>query len=197
MTTWSEITPRFDVQWAIYKAGGRKVKWVFFWSHKTKTDHPTEAAFSQWYPAGFSHRGIRYATAEHWMMAAKARVFGDKRAEDEILGTTDPGKAMAMGRQVKGFDSTIWDRVAYGIVLQGTMLKFSKNKDLGTYLANTAPRILVEASPQDTVWGYGLRKDDPDATNAAKWPGRNLLGFALMEARDRFAKDDWPDFEGA
>ena len=47
--------------------------------------------------------------------------------------------------------------------------------------------MLVEASPDDAIWGIGLAADDTDAADPARWPGLNLLGFALMEARDRLS----------
>ena len=45
--------------------------------------------------------------------------------------------------------------------------------------------MLVEASPVDTIWGIGLAADDKCATDPAKWRALNLLGFALMNARDQ------------
>ncbi|MEV6174002.1 NADAR domain-containing protein [Streptomyces sp. NPDC051954] len=44
---------------------------------------------------------------------------------------------------------------------------------------------LVEASPLDRVWGIGLAADDPAAMDPERWRGPNLLGFALMGARER------------
>ena len=49
--------------------------------------------------------------------------------------------------------------------------------------------MLVEASPVDRVWGIGLAADDPRAEDPARWRGLNLLGFALMEARDLLRDD--------
>ncbi|WP_084516769.1 NADAR domain-containing protein [Microtetraspora niveoalba] len=34
------------------------------------------------------------------------------------------------------------------------------------------------------MWGIGLVADDERAASASTWRGLNLLGFALMEARD-------------
>jgi ribA/ribD-fused uncharacterized protein len=45
--------------------------------------------------------------------------------------------------------------------------------------------VLVEASPVDSVWGIGLAADDEQAASPDRWPGLNLLGFALMEVRSR------------
>lgn len=44
--------------------------------------------------------------------------------------------------------------------------------------------MLVEASPVDRIWGIGLAADDPRAMHPEQWQGLNLLGFALMDARD-------------
>ena len=45
--------------------------------------------------------------------------------------------------------------------------------------------MLVEACPADRIWGIGMAPGDSDAENPSAWPGLNLLGFALMEARAR------------
>jgi len=55
---------------------------------------------------------------------------------------------------------------------------------LGAFLLRTGERVLVEASPVDRIWGIGLARDDPAATDPSRWRGLNLLGFALMAVRD-------------
>jgi ribA/ribD-fused uncharacterized protein len=52
------------------------------------------------------------------------------------------------------------------------------------YLMSTGNKILVEASPLDTIWGIGLGRENTKANNPNTWRGKNLLGFALMEVRD-------------
>jgi ribA/ribD-fused uncharacterized protein len=61
--------------------------------------------------------------------------------------------------------------------------KFGEHDDLWRFLLGTGDRVLVEASPVDLVWGIGLVADDPKAADPERWPGLNLLGFAMAEAR--------------
>lgn len=46
---------------------------------------------SQWWPAPFTLDGVRYATAEHWMMAGKARLFNDPDGLAAVLAAASPG----------------------------------------------------------------------------------------------------------
>lgn len=159
---------------------------VFFWSHKSaKGGEITEACLSQWWKCSFVEGGITFCCAEQYMMYKKALLFKDYAIAKEILRTTNPKKIKELGRLVQNFDSQVWDEHKAEIVLQGNILKFSQNPELKDYLLSTGGRILVEASPYDKVWGVGLRKENSAICTPQKWKGQNLLGFALMEARDR------------
>jgi hypothetical protein len=129
--------------------------------------------------------GVEYATAEHWMMAGKARLFEDAEAERRVLEAGHPAEAKKAGRLVRGFDEAIWERERFGIVVEGSVHKFSSDDGLRAFLLGTGDRVLVEASPVDRVWGIGLAADDEAASDPQRWKGPNLLGFALMEARAR------------
>jgi ribA/ribD-fused uncharacterized protein len=67
--------------------------------------------------------------------------------------------------------------------------KFTQNEDLGAFLRATGRRVLVEASPRDRIWGIGMGASNPDAQVPARWRGNNLLGFALMDAREALFPD--------
>ena len=162
---------------------GKKLKWVFFWGHQ-KSKTITASCLSQWYGSPFKKDNITYATAEHWMMAEKARLFKDENMLREIIKAKSPTEAKQLGRQVKGFKNNIWLTHRYEIVKQGNLLKFTQNLPLKNFLLNTKSKILVEASPIDSIWGIGLAADDDRAKNPLQWKGDNLLGFALMEVRD-------------
>jgi ribA/ribD-fused uncharacterized protein len=158
----------------------------FFWGHHGEGPGPW--MLSQWYPSPFTVDGVRYATAEHWMMAAKARLFGDDDALQRVLGTDDPVQAKAAGRAVRGFDAARWSEAADEVVLAGSIAKFTSTDELRWYLVGTAPAVLVEASPEDTVWGIGLTARHRDAWRPSRWRGTNRLGFALTAARERIAR---------
>nr|WP_155073130.1 NADAR family protein [Streptomyces taklimakanensis] len=170
------------------RARGERLRPVYFWGHRPRHGAAVGPWFlSQWWPAPFAVDGVVYATAEHWMMAAKARLFGDAEAERAVLAGTEPGAAKAAGRTVRGFDEEVWARHRFGIVVDGNVHKFGQHDELRAYLLATGERVLVEASPLDRTWGIGMTADDERAGDPARWRGLNLLGFALMEARARLS----------
>ncbi|MFI8522083.1 NADAR family protein [Streptomyces sp. NPDC085481] len=163
---------------------GERIKWLHFWGHRPHPDGRLSAScLSQWWPSPFVVEGVRYATAEHWMMAEKARLFGDAEAERAALEAGSPAAAKKAGRLVRGFDDAVWERERFGIVVRGSVHKFASDDALRGFLAGTGSRVLVEASPLDRIWGIGLAADDPRAKDPDRWRGLNLLGFALMGAR--------------
>jgi len=166
---------------------GKKQKFLFFWGHRKQKDGTIgQGCLSQWWPAKFQVDGIEYFSAEHYMMAEKARLFNDSFHLEKIIHAKSPAQAKQFGREVVGFTENIWEENRYQIVTKGSIEKFSQNEELKKYLLATKNRILVEASPVDSIWGIGLSADSDRCNNPLQWRGLNLLGFALMEARDFF-----------
>lgn len=162
---------------------GKKIKYIYFWGHKSKGNDIAKSCFSQWYPAPFILDDVRYASAEHYMMAEKAKLFNDIEVRKRIITASNPGSAKALGREVKGFDQGIWEQHRMDIVIRANIAKFSQNEELGKFLISTGNRVLVEASPVDKIWGVGLSEQDNEINNHLLWNGLNLLGFALMKVR--------------
>jgi ribA/ribD-fused uncharacterized protein len=172
---------------------GRRPRLLCFWGHRPQADGGVgRGCLSQWWPCTFELDGQRYRSAEHWMMAAKARLFGDEAMARAIIAAGHPGKAKALGREVAGYDEARWRAERFGIVVRGNLAKFSQDPALGAWLLGTGNQVLVEASPVDPVWGIGLAADDARTADPALWPGLNLLGFALMEVRDQLASGQVP-----
>jgi ribA/ribD-fused uncharacterized protein len=174
----SDVKDKFD--------RGEPVDYLFFWSHRPHPDGSIgKTCFSQWFEASFEIDGIRYQTAEHYMMASKARLFDDRALLPEILAANHPRQTQILGRKIQGFEESIWNEHRFQIVVAGNLAKFQQNSPLQAFLLSTQDRILVEASPDDRIWGIGLAADNPKIENPHLWQGTNLLGFALMAVRSR------------
>ena len=147
---------------------------VFFWSGWP----------SQWHRCRFVVDGVPYNCAEQFMMAEKAALFGDFAAQAKILAATNPREQKALGRTVRGFDAATWAESCREIVYTGNVHKFTQNGEFRRLLLATGDRRLVEASPDDAVWGIGLPVDDPRAHDVRQWQGTNWLGEALDRVRE-------------
>lgn len=185
----------YNIKWLTDKFdSGETIKFIFFWGHTNKHNEDVgKFVFSQWFYSPFVVDGIEYKTTEHWMMAHKAKLFGDNKAFEELIKADKPGEVKDIGRQIMGFDEIKWNDKKFEIVKAGNIHKFHQNKKLKDFLLGTADKVIVEASPTDTIWGIGLTKDSSMVDNPYSWRGSNLLGFALMETRD-FLKQ-FGDFE--
>lgn len=166
-------------------------KFIFFWGNDEKKP------FSQWQPTPFEVVGQNFATAEHWMMVHKALAFGDRESADIILKNPNPDAAKRQGKLVKNYDDKIWASQRYQVVVAGSLHKFTSTPELTKALLDTGDAILVEASPYDKIWGIGMDVNHPDVEDPEKWQGDNLLGYALMEARDviRSAEEKYGDLK--
>jgi ribA/ribD-fused uncharacterized protein len=179
-------TMQYNVQQLIDRQKkGETFDFLFFWGHRpSKEGRVTQSCFSQWWAGHpFKVGDTLYRTAEHWMMAEKARLFGDEPIENLILKASSPSAAKAFGRKIQHFEELLWQQAKFNIVKMGNIHKF-RQPDLAAFLLATGDKILVEASPTDRIWGIGLDAAHPDAARPQTWRGENLLGFALMEVRD-------------
>ena len=121
--------------------------------------------FQQWYPSMFTDPDssdpttgdpLEFHTAEQYMMYIKAVLMDDESTAEKILAAPGPGEAKAFGRAVKNFDQSTWDANCDAVVERGNFLKFSQDKRLGGILLGTADKEIVEASPNDKIWGIGF-----------------------------------------
>ncbi|MEO8153613.1 MAG: NADAR family protein [Rhizobacter sp.] len=168
-------------------AFGFSPKYLFFWGHRPSKDGSiNKSCFSQWFDAAFILDGERYATAEHFMMAEKARLFGDEETRRQVLAASTPAEAKKLGRGVQNFSDALWLAKRFEIVVSANQAKFMQNPAMAQFLVRTGAQVLVEASPVDNIWGIGIAADHPDALHPARWQGLNLLGFALMQVRETF-----------
>ncbi len=150
-----------------------KPQFTFFWG----------GIFSQWYPSKFIINGITFTDAEMYMMYMKAMLFNDRETAEKILKATHPRESKKLGREVKSFNKEIWEENCKRFVYDGNYAKFTQNPELKKGLFNTGDSELVEASPEDKIWGIGLDAEHPDAQQKETWRGTNWLGEVLTQLR--------------
>lgn len=162
---------------------------VYFWGsylsqwHKVSFNSSMPTPTENGVVFGRDDPKFEFNCSEQFMMASKAWVFEDVKSFDKIMECGDPREQKALGRKVKGFDADAWDAVALNIVTRGNIAKFVYNLDIQEKLLATKNKIIVEGSPFDTIWGVGISWDSPLILDERNWRGRNLLGVALMSAR--------------
>ena len=113
---------------------GKPVKYLFFWGHQpSKTGEILKSCFSQWWQVNFTIDNIEYKSAEHYMMAEKARLFKDQEVLEKILECKSPAAAKKLGRQVKNFEPTLWEANSFEVVKRANYYKFAQNDDLNHF----------------------------------------------------------------
>ena len=180
---------RYTKDLIIAKHNSGKLKYLLFWGHTSKGGPVGKECLSQWYDCSFEVDGVKYRTAEQYMMAQKALLFGDRDIFGRIMKAGDPDTFKKLGQQVRDFNEEKWKASRCDIVIRGNTAKFSQNAELRVFLLGTGSKVLVEASPYDKIWGIGIGADDSRAGNPTLWHGLNLLGFCLMEVRDKLNEE--------
>lgn len=156
--------------------------YYYFW----ETKHP----FSQWHKCRFEIDGKTFTSAEQYMMHEKALLFGDIDCASKILITNNVREQKLLGRKVRGFNKKIWDLNAPAIVYRGNKEKFKQNPEFSNLLISTRGHTIVEASPDDSIWGIGLAKDHEEAKSVLTWKGKNWLGIILTELREELLENE-------
>lgn len=150
---------------------------VLFWR--------TPEIYSNWHPAKFTDGKVEFDNSEQYMMVKKAELMGDLSMAAHMLTVSDPSELKKLGRQVHNYDEALWEENRMAVMVEGCFLKFSQNPAMRDELLATGDRLIVEASPYDKVWGIGLEENDLRSLDPTQWQGRNLLGEALMQVREK------------
>lgn len=140
--------------------------------------------FSSWRASFFEIDGIKYSSGEQRMMHCKAAMFNDEVVAAAVMRTPSPWRQKALGRSIAHYDEAVWAEARLDMMIEAVWHKAMQDEDIKEYLLSTGEALIVEASPEDPVWGIGLRADDPLARDRSQWRGGNLLGLAWTAARE-------------
>jgi ribA/ribD-fused uncharacterized protein len=105
----------------------------------------------------------------------------------QVLRNGDPKAQKAIGRSIANYDEALWSSARVDCVVGGTIARVGTDHKARSVLRSTGLRVIVEGSPNDRIWGVGLKWDDDRILDPANWQGRNLLGLALVQARQAIA----------
>ena len=180
---------------------GQTLPVVAFYSHRGSSPHRCfsnfhQGAFDFTLPAscdGAAPRTVRVGCGEQAIMLSKAALFHDAARFDAIAA---PGKRpeeyKALGRRVQGFDGGAWDGAVVDVAIAVVSQKFASDPALWKVLDATGDRVLAEMTKNDSFWGTGIDRSHADAQTPSAWRGTNILGYALMVARERLpARRAW------
>lgn len=142
--------------------------------------------FSNFFTCKIKYKGKEFRNSEQAFMWCKAMFFNDTQTAQEILETTTPWDAKALGRKVKPYDNAKWDAVRFDYMYEVCLAKFSQNERLKKELL--LYENYVEASPTDKIWGIGLAEYDLRIDDPKNWQGLNLLGKVLDKVRIELMK---------
>lgn len=164
-------------------------KFVLFWGDYLGnwTKSPKEIIYldKNWAETNPATLLRKFPTSEHLFMYLKAVHYKDWETAKKILAVESPKEAKKLGREVKGFDQVDWEKVREDMMFTAIINRGGVDEKYRNMILNPDWLDLefVEASPYDKVWGIGLPQTDPNANDKSKWPGLNLLGKCLCEAR--------------
>jgi len=170
-------------------------KFVLFWrdylGNWSKPPKPIPYLDRHWegpVPDGQNHFMFcqrEFMTSEHMFMYLKAVHFKDWETAEKIINAQSPKEAKDLGRLVKNFDESEWEKVREDAMFTAVEARAGVDQKFRDRLLKPEWESLefVEASPYDRIWGIGLGEEEYNANYKSKWPGLNLLGKCLCECR--------------
>ena len=123
------------------------------------------------------------------LMLLKAAVMRDATSYRAILEAATPAETKALGRQVRGFDQSLWSKRVCAVTMAVVRARAAALPELKALLLSHAGQYFAEASPRDTVHGIGLAVGDAKARQPKLWKGSNVLGWAYMTCAAELAGD--------
>ena len=148
-----------------------------------KYDH-----LSNMFPTHFIHENMSYTSVEQAYQSAKAKSCQRPDLAEKIMQTDNPFAAKQIAKDIHNTES--WESSQENIKKMKSLLvaKFQADPQCKEALLETEDQRIDEANPNDLLFGTGLTKEQTKHTDAAVWPGKNVMGKLLEEVRADLTK---------
>ena len=138
---------------------------------------------SNFYPAPFTHDGVRYISSEQFIQASKAKYFNDADTYNQIMGCSTSLECKCASRQIRNVDINRWELVAGNICQPSIRAKFMQNPPaMDTLISKTGSKTIVECA-SDRLWGTEIPLNDPTCLDPQKWITQGIMGQILEDIR--------------
>ena len=186
--TMTMTTEKLNLIWKEYKS---KEEIVSFYTDNTNDRYCCFSNFWRHKPFIFripcgilKDKEVDIHFSEKAIMLCKASLMEDCDTFDKILKSKTPMESKRLGRSITPWNEELWKKNVCKIAKNIIICKFSNVKGLKEILLETGNKLIVEAAYRDRIWGIGMGKDNPSIYYPSRWRGSNILGWALMEARN-------------
>ena len=156
----------------------------------TKTTEDSIGFFGELCPLSNFHRSqflyneVNYHSSEQMIQHMKAKVFGDKVVQKQILDAKTPLKCKHLSKDISNFSFKTWAKKAKDVCKKGLEAKFMQNPRVMQALLETGDKKLVECT-YDTLWGNGIPLHQPTCLNQHLWKNQGILGELLKEIHQK------------
>ena len=156
----------------------------------TKTTEDSIGFFGELCPLSNFHRSpflyneVNYHSSEQMIQHMKAKVFGDKVVQKQILDAKTPLKCKHLSKDISNFSLKTWAKKAKDVCKKGLEAKFMQNPRAMQALLETGHKKLVECT-YDTLWGNGIPLHQPTCLNQHLWKNQGILGELLQDIRQK------------
>ena len=99
------------------KANWTSSDFVFFWGHTDRGEGLSKACLSQWFQCPFIVDNQYYNCAEQYMMAEKARIFGDEEIRQQIFAEYNQMAMKKLGRKVRNYNDITWKEKRFDVLI--------------------------------------------------------------------------------
>jgi len=126
---------------------------------------------------------------EQILFLCKASLIGDKGSFLKIIDSKKAAVSRFYGNNIKIKNEEEWLNNICRIVLEIIRVKYKSSVKLSQNLLASGDKLIVRSSEYDLILGNGLTTYSPYNKIPNRWPGLNVLGWALMVIREEIKQE--------